>query len=234
MSKGYEPKGEYVTVDGTKVYATGPSNAKKAILVIYDVFGYFPQTIQGADILAYSDKEQPYKVFIPDILDAKAEVSWFPPDTKEKGEKLGHFFKTAADISVLLPKVPKIREALQKQNPEIEAWGLVGYCFGGKIANLSSQEGTPFKAAASCHPARVDPADAPGTTIPFAMLPSMDEDKEAVENWQKGMKVKNIVEWFPDQVHGWMAARADLEDEKVCKEYERGYKTLLEFFHEHL
>jgi hypothetical protein len=27
---------------------------------------------------------------------------------------------------------------------------------------------------------------------------------------------------------------ADLEDEKVKKEYERGYKLVLDFFHEHL
>lgn len=28
--------------------------------------------------------------------------------------------------------------------------------------------------------------------------------------------------------------RADLEDEKVKKEYERGYKVLLDFYHQHL
>lgn len=28
--------------------------------------------------------------------------------------------------------------------------------------------------------------------------------------------------------------RGNLEDEKVKKEYERGYKVLLEFFHQHL
>lgn len=32
----------------------------------------------------------------------------------------------------------------------------------------------------------------------------------------------------------WMAARADLEDERVKSEYERGYKTLIEFFGKHL
>lgn len=75
------------------------------------------------------------------------------------------------------------------------------------MVNLSSQQGTVFKAAAACHPAMVDPSDAPGVSIPFAMLPSKDEDKEAVEKWQQGVKTKNIVEWFPDQVHGFMAAR---------------------------
>ena len=39
------------------------------------------------------------------------------------------------------------------------------------------------------------------------MLPSKDEDREAVEKWRKGVRTENVVEWFPDQVHGFMAAR---------------------------
>ena len=70
---------------------TGPSNASQAILAVYDIFGFFPQTIQGADILAHSDKEHPYQVFVPDFFDGEpADISWYPPDTKEKGEKLGN------------------------------------------------------------------------------------------------------------------------------------------------
>ncbi len=33
---------------------------------------------------------------------------------------------------------------------------------------------------------------------------------------------------------GRMAARSDLEDSRVKEEYERGYKTLLEFFAKYL
>jgi hypothetical protein len=76
-----------------------------------------------------------------------------------------------------------------------------------QITNLSSLAGTPFKAAASAHPAMVAASDAPEITIPFAMLPSKDESKEDVEAWEKGLKVEHLVEWFPGQVHGWMAAR---------------------------
>lgn len=76
--------------------------------------------------------------------------------------------------------------------------------------------------------------DAPKITIPIAMLPSKDEPKDDVEKWEKGLKAPHLVEWFPDQIHGWMAARSDLSDSKVKSEYERGYKTVLSFFHEHL
>ena len=73
--------------------------------------------------------------------------------------------------------------------------------------NLVCQEGTPFKAAAACHPGMVDPDDAPKIPIPIAILPSGDEDEQAVGEYEKNLKVPHIVEWFKDQIHGWMAAR---------------------------
>lgn len=45
---------------------TGPHEATKGIVAVFDIFGYFDQTIQGADILAASDRHQKYKVFMPD------------------------------------------------------------------------------------------------------------------------------------------------------------------------
>lgn len=60
-----------LTRSDLRVDVTGPAEAKKAIVVIYDIFGYFEQTLQGADILAYSDHHQPYKVFMPDWFKGK-------------------------------------------------------------------------------------------------------------------------------------------------------------------
>ncbi|KAF9738227.1 hypothetical protein PMIN03_001970 [Paraphaeosphaeria minitans] len=234
VSKGYQPKGEYIEVQGMKTYATGPKDAKQGILFIFDIFGFFPQTIQGADILAHTDKDHPYQVFMPDVFDGKpADISWYPPDNDEKGAKLGEFFKTAAAPPKTLERIPKIIDELTKSKG-IEEWGLVGFCWAGKIVNISSFEGTLFKVAAAAHPAMVAGDDAKGVVIPFAMLPSGDEDRTEVEKWQKNIKTPNVVEWFPDQIHGWMAARGDLEQEKVRKEYERGYKLLLDFFHKHM
>jgi len=233
VAKGYEPKGKYITVHGLRTYATGPPTATRAILIIYDIFGFFPQTLQGADILAHSDSEHPYQVFIPDFFEGEpADISWYPPDNEEKGKKLGEFFQTKAAPPKTLTRVKAVVEELGKGG--IKTWGILGFCWGGKITNLSSMEGTPFKAAAAAHPAMVAADDAPGITIPYAMLPSGDESKEDVEKWEKGLKVPHLVEWFPDQVHGWMAARSDLEDLKVKAEYERGYQTVLGFLHDYL
>jgi hypothetical protein len=106
VSKGYEPKGKYETIGGLKtckfctipsqlprnrppasctfncleldcIDVTGPANATKAILYIYDIFGYFPQSIQGADILSTSDKDNQYQVFMPDWFEGNpADISW--------------------------------------------------------------------------------------------------------------------------------------------------------------
>lgn len=79
----------------------------------------------------------------------------------------------------------------------------------------------------------VDPNDAKVVNIPMAMLASGDEPEQDVKDFEANLKVPKYVETFPSQIHGWMAARSDLENPEVRKEYERGYKTVLEFFHEY-
>lgn len=68
VDDGYKEKGKWIQSDGLKTYHTGSSSAKSGILIIYDIFGFFPQTLQGADILASGDHEKPYQVFMPGML----------------------------------------------------------------------------------------------------------------------------------------------------------------------
>ncbi|MCJ1248200.1 hypothetical protein MMC30_005417 [Trapelia coarctata] len=228
----YKEKGSYIEIDGMKTYKTGPSTATSAILIIYDIFGFSPQTLQGADILAHADDEHhQYQVFVPDFFFGKpADHSWYPPDTKEKGEKLGAFFQGPAAPPKTTGKIPAVvKEITEKTGGTITKWASLGMCWGGKIVSLTAQSGTPFSAAAEVHPAMVDPKDAERITVPVCMLASKDEDPEAVKGFETNLKVASHVETFGDQVHGWMAARADLKDERVRQEYERGYKILLDF-----
>lgn len=205
-----------------------------------DIFGFFPQTLQGADILATADKDQQYRVFIPDFFKGEpADISWYPPTDDEKKQKLGKFFETKAAPPATLSKIPDVVADANKLSPSssgFTAWGILGYCWGGKVANLQAgAEGAGgFKAAAQCHPAMVDPKDATKVTVPMALLASKDEDPDAVKGYQDNLKGAKLVETFPTQIHGWMAARSNLADPEVQKEYERGYRTVLGFFHEHL
>jgi dienelactone hydrolase len=79
----------------------------------------------------------------------------------------------------------------------------------------------------------VDPADADGVRVPFALLASGEEPPETVKEFEARLQTAHHVQTFADQVHGFMSARADLSDTRVKDEYSRGYKTVLEFFSKH-
>lgn len=99
---------------------------------------------------------------------------------------------------------------------------------------MTSSAENPFRAAVQVHPAMVDPSEAPRIKVPLCLLASKDEDAEAVAKYESALPGAKHVETFGDQVHGWMAARADLEDDRVRAEYKRGYETVVKFLGEHL
>ncbi|KAI1959110.1 hypothetical protein LOZ58_004818 [Ophidiomyces ophidiicola] len=245
VSTGYAPKGRYLSLNGMKTYVTGPESAQHAILVVYvvvkrppDIFGFFPQTLQGADIVAHADPDREYRVFMPDFFDgAPADISWYPPQTDDQKQKLGHFFETKAPPPNTLARIAGVvaeANALAAGGSGFKAWGMMGYCWGGKITSLAAAKDSLFKAAVQCHPAMVDPKDAEEVTIPMAVLASMDEDAEVIDQYKKNLRVPHHVQTWSTQIHGWMAARGDLADPDVKKEYENGYRAVLAFFHDHM
>lgn len=231
VSKGYKPKGSYEEIGGYKTYVTGPADATKAIVVVYDIFGYFDQTVQGADILAFSDAHQKYKIYMPDWFEGKpCPIEWYPPDNEEKQKGLSNFFATFPAPKVA-GKVPAYVDAVKQHNSTVTKFALIGYCWGGKVVALTTKADTnPFSAAAAIHPAMVDAADAEGIKIPTMLLASKDEPVDEVKKFENNLQGPKHVEIFKDQIHGWMAARSNLEDPRVKEEYERGYKAILTFF----
>ncbi|KAI1205252.1 Alpha/Beta hydrolase protein [Annulohypoxylon truncatum] len=233
VSEGYVAKGSYHELGDYKTYVTGPADAEKGIIVIYDIFGYFDQTLQGADILATGKKSQRHKVFIPDWFKGKpCPIEWFPPDTEEKQKSVGGFFSDPEHApQTVAAKLPEYFKAVQASNPSIKSWGILGYCWGGKVASLiTSGDSNLFQIAAAVHPAMVDAAEAGGIKVPFILLASGEEPAETIKEFESKLKVPNHVETFADQVHGFMAARADLSNPRVKEEYTRGYQTVLDFF----
>ncbi len=93
--------------------------------------------MQGADILAYGNKEQAYQVFMPDFFEGKtADYSWYPPTNDEEKQKLGEFLSGPASPQKTVPRIPKVVDLLSKQYPNIQSWGVVGFCWGGKVCRV--------------------------------------------------------------------------------------------------
>jgi len=237
LAPQYEQTGVIVEENGTKTYETGSPSPVHAILSIYDIFGLYPQTIRGADILAASVTEKtgkPTMVFMPDWFEEPADITMYPPDTPEKAEYIENFFSVNASSKKIIPQIPGLVEAIMKKNPTVKTWGIVGFCWGGKIAALVSNPGTIFKASAQCHPSLLDPADADNVTVPMMVLPSGDEDVDTVNEFKRRLKGEKYFETFGDMVHGWMTSKANFEDEKAHADFLRGYELLAEYFAKHL
>lgn len=127
VASGYQKKGDYATLDNRKTYVTGPvDSASRGILVIMDIFGFFDQTIQGADILATADDHHKYAVFMPDAFDgAPLPIELFPPDNEDKQQKVGAFFGKNSPPS-FVPKAISLVKAASAKYPNIKEWGVVG------------------------------------------------------------------------------------------------------------
>jgi len=88
---------------------TGPADAKKVILVTYDIFGFSPQLIQGAGILAYSNKTSPYRITIPDFFKGEgAQLAWYAPGSEDGPAKIKELFAIKASFSGNVAVLPKI------------------------------------------------------------------------------------------------------------------------------
>jgi dienelactone hydrolase len=72
---------------------------------------------------------------MPDFFEGEpADISWYPPDNDEKRQKLGGFFQTKAAPPKTLPRVPKAVQEISAKESKLEKWGIVGFCWGGKVS----------------------------------------------------------------------------------------------------
>ncbi|KAI1097549.1 alpha/beta-hydrolase [Jackrogersella minutella] len=237
VSSDYTPKGTYETIAGLKTYVIGPQSPQSAIIDIYDVFGLAPQTLQGADRLSASLNAL---VIVPDFFNGVyVQPEWLPVDTDEKKAAFAKFQSEQAAIPKNLEELIEVRKAAGERWPSTgDRWGVLGLCWGGKLAVLVCGKGNEgpgrvFKASGTAHPSRMAAEDAEALTAPHICLASPKEPAEIVALYKQilGNPGKTgVVETYESMFHGWMGARANLEDEENRSEYERGYNQLADFF----
>lgn len=147
--------GEFLTALGTDV--TGPANATRAVIDIYDVFGLASQTIQGADRLSQHIGD--CLVFVPDLLEGNyVKPEWMPPDTPEKQKLFAEFRAGPGSAGKAVARVLRVRKEIAEKYPGVEGHVVVGgLCWGGKISVLACGPGNEgagrkFNASWTAHP----------------------------------------------------------------------------------
>ncbi|KAL7629819.1 hypothetical protein AAE478_001342 [Parahypoxylon ruwenzoriense] len=241
VSSNYALKGTYQTLAGLKTYVIGPKSPSKAIIDIYDVFGLAPQKLQGADRLSASLNAL---IIVPDFLEGVyAQDCWLPPDTDEKKEALAKFREEQAVIPRNVEKPIGVRKAADAKWPSVgDHWGVFGLCWGGKVGMLACGKGNGglgrvFKVSGTAHPGALEAEDAEALTTPHICLASPGEPADVVEQYKEILAKPGktgVVETYETMFHGWMGARANLEDENNKREYEKGYKQVAEFYAKYL
>ncbi|GAB5591086.1 hypothetical protein Unana1_05986 [Umbelopsis nana] len=211
VTSNYQAIGTVENLGDLPVYTVGNKDSKKAIIVIYDIFGLHPNTQQFCDVLA---THCGYQVVMPDFFRGKPATVEMMADRQVILAWLGKF----GTIDVIGPQVDRVKEHLVAQG--VAKTGLVGFCWGAKIAIQLSAKDSYYSAASLIHPSFFNTDDAKAAQAPLLVLPSKDEDDltEFMEILSKkpfGDKCKH--KRFDDVHHGFAAARGNWEDGSLDK-----------------
>ena len=130
---------ELTAADGHRfaAYKAGPDDAKKALVVVQEIFGVNRHMRRICDDFA----KEGYQVIAPALF-----------DRVERGVELGYTGDDVARGRDLRAKVPADGpmldvEACAAALPAGAAKGIVGYCWGGTVAWWGATRSTSFKAA---------------------------------------------------------------------------------------
>ncbi|WFC93836.1 carboxymethylenebutenolidase [Malassezia brasiliensis] len=227
------PKGSMEKVAGIDTYVTGDKSSQNAIICVYDIFGFWDTTKQGADLLAESMKT---KVVMPDFLrEHPWPIDGFPPRDEQEGKKFGQWLETIGNISERVKDVKSVSEALKADGAS--KVGLYGFCWGGKVASQLAGANSPFAGVAMIHPAFIAPEDAKSLSVPVAFFPSKDEPQNDVDGFWNNLKSahpelleKSQFKYYNENHHGFAAARANLEDKSNYFAFQDVYTRLADFF----
>ncbi|KAI9018483.1 Alpha/Beta hydrolase protein [Phycomyces nitens] len=224
VKSDYQPTGVTETIGDLTVYRAGPKDAKKAILVIYDIFGFYPNTKQFCDILA---NHCGYKVIMPDFFYGKP----YKPEDMGDIPKLLSWIAKNGSFEVIYPLVQRAKAKLQEEG--IVAAGIVGFCWGAKIAVQVTAVDPFFAAASLIHPSFIDVKDAEKANAPILAIPSkneadMTEYMAVLAKKPFGPLCEHYR--FDDVHHGFAASRADWSNEVVRKRATQAIQLTANFF----
>ncbi|CAO1614845.1 unnamed protein product [Sympodiomycopsis kandeliae] len=116
--------------------------------------------------------------------------------------------------------------------------GIVGFCYGGKIAGLAAQDGI-VKSAVIYHAAMLEPEEASKVKVPVLLnMAELDPTFNSIEEaWEKTLKEKNLLDprsqKFAGTVHGF-GTRPAQDKPEVVAAHKKALSNTAAFFQETL
>lgn len=222
-----------MVIQDVDCYVVGSKLSKKAIMLIYDIFGFHPSTKLGADILA----DAGFLIIMPDFFRGKPlPQSLYPPTSAEAGKTLSEFFSTQAIPTPHANLLSSLQSEVSKLY-SIETWGYLGLCWGFKVAILAASQ-NPCSALASAHPSMIDPTEVPGVTVPVLLIASKEEPVELLTQFEANLKPdvkkQSRFETYGSMHHGFAASRARFDDEDNREKFTLAYQEFAKFFNLHV
>ena len=65
MQVNYKPTGRRLWIDNMDIYETGAKESRNVLIAAYDIFGFHPNTLHFADMIA---EKGPFTVVMPDFF----------------------------------------------------------------------------------------------------------------------------------------------------------------------
>lgn len=220
-ASGQATAGKVEKYAGLDVYVSGPETAKTAIILVSDIYGYeVPQFRKIVDLLG----DKGYLALGPDLLHGDPRGSEDPAAWIARHQPADE-----------LPNVKALEEFVSAK-AGTTAYGLIGFCWGAKVAALAAAQGLA-KAIVLFHPSRVSVEDIKAAKVPVAVLgaehdkatpPSLVEDFREAREADPELGPKSVFKVYPNTAHGY-AVKYDPNDQVAVKAAHDAYKDMLTF-----
>jgi carboxymethylenebutenolidase len=235
------PSGDIKDVAGVPTYVTKSQSGSGSIILATDIYGL---GITNAKIVADTlAQEAGITVYAPDYFKGdpmKTSDFVFPKSTEEDKpsedqmganmKNMGEWVQKGHGPDVTYPMVKSLISELSSKG----SVGIVGFCYGGKIAGLAAQDGN-VKGAAIYHAAMLEESEADNVKVPVLLnMADWDPTFNGVEEaWQAKLKEKNLLDSrskkYSKTIHGF-GSRPDQSKPEIMEAYKEALSNTAEFF----
>ncbi|PVZ96910.1 hypothetical protein BB558_007162 [Smittium angustum] len=221
----YTPIGKtFKLKDDLDCYGVGDTNAKAAIIYIYDIYCLHPNAYQGCDILAKSG----FRVIMPDFLRYEKTLKPLMDDPVKYREVI----RSKGTYEALKDDFEATKNYI-KNIEGFENVALIGFCWGAKkVMNLSAHDSF-YKAGALVHPSLLELNDFENAQCPMVFLPSKSE-RDFTEDFAvisaKPFGSLCYHQRFDDMIHGWCAARGEWADAHIASRANEAFSIVVSNF----